>query len=78
MTFNTSAVAVCCCKRLLEVAGARLHLVEQAHVLDRDDGLVGEGLHELDLARREGARLAPHQREHAFDSAVAQQRDTPA
>ena len=54
MTFSTSAVAVCCCKRFFEVAGARLHLVEQAHVLDRDDGLVGEGLDELDLALREG------------------------
>ena len=31
---------------------ARLHLVEQAHVLERDDRLVGEGLDDLDLARR--------------------------
>ena len=36
-------------QRFLEVARLRLHLVEQARVLDRDDGLVGEGLDELDL-----------------------------
>ncbi len=35
-----------------------LRLVEQAHVLDRDHGLVGEGLQQRDLLRREGARLA--------------------
>ena len=29
--------------------GARLHLVEQPHVLDRDHGLVGEGGDQLDL-----------------------------
>ena len=28
---------------------ARLHLVEQAHVFDRDDRLIGEGLDDLDL-----------------------------
>ena len=42
-------------QRLGEVAGARLHLVEQAHVLDRDHGLIGEGLDECDLALRERA-----------------------
>ena len=36
-----------------ELARARLHLLEQPHVLDRDHGLVGEGLDDLDLARRE-------------------------
>src|SRR5262249_47525193 len=32
-----------------QVARARLYLVEQPHVLDSDDGLVGEGLDQLDL-----------------------------
>ena len=32
-----------------EVVVARLQLREQPHVLDRDDGLVGEGLQQLDL-----------------------------
>ncbi len=37
-------------QRLGQIARARLHLVEQPRVLDRDHRLVGEGLHELDLA----------------------------
>ena len=49
MTLSTSAVAVCCCSASVEIARARLHLVEQARVLDRDHRLVGEGLDELDL-----------------------------
>ena len=67
MTFSTSAVAVCCCSASVEVARARLHLVEQAHVLDRDHGLVGEGLHELDLALGERRRLARGDDEYADD-----------
>ena len=49
MTFSTSAVAVCCCSDFAELGGARLHLVEQPHILDGDHRLVGEGLDELDL-----------------------------
>ena len=41
MTSSTSEVAVCCSR-------AVLRLVEQPGVLDRDHGLVGEGLHQLD------------------------------
>ena len=52
-------------ERFLEVARLGLHLLEQPHVLDGDDGLIGEGLDELDLARREGAGLGPRQRENA-------------
>ena len=44
-------------ERLGEVAVARLQLLEQAHVLDRDDGLVGEGLQQRDLRVGETARL---------------------
>ena len=40
-------------ERLGEVAVARLQLREEAHVLDGDHGLVGEGLEERDLAVRE-------------------------
>ena len=50
MTFSTSAVAVCCCSASVRSRVSRLHLVEQAHILDRDDRLVGEGLDQLDLA----------------------------
>ena len=49
MTFRTSEVAVCCSQRLGKLARARLHLVEQSHVLDCDHRLVGEGLDQLDL-----------------------------
>src|SRR5215470_15269332 len=44
-------------ERLGELARACLHLVEQAHVLDRDHRLVGEGLEQLDLLRTEGPRF---------------------
>ena len=36
-------------QQLLEVAGACLHFVEQAYVLDRDHRLIGEGRDEVDL-----------------------------
>ena len=36
-------------QRLGQIARARLHLVEQPHVLDRDHRLVGEGRDQLDL-----------------------------
>ena len=50
------------CRRLLlqgldEVAVPGLQLREQAHVLDRDHRLVGEGLHQLDLLVGEGMGL---------------------
>ena len=40
---------------LFEFARARLHLLEQARILDGDDGLIGEGAQDFDVARREGA-----------------------
>ena len=48
MTLSTSAVAVCCCKDWTDHA-CGLHFVEQAHVLNGDHRLVGEGLDQLDL-----------------------------
>ena len=36
-------------QRLGQLARARLHLVEQPHVLDRDHRLVGEGRDQFDL-----------------------------
>ena len=45
---STSAVAVCC-PSARQFARARLHLVEQPHVLDRDHRLVGKGGDEFDL-----------------------------
>ena len=48
-----------------ELLGARLDLVEQARVLDRDNGLVGEGLDDFDLALVKGRRLRPRQHDGA-------------
>ena len=50
MTLSTSAVAVCCCSEFAQ-------LVEQPGVLDGDDGLVGEVLHQLDLLVGERTNL---------------------
>ena len=38
-------------QRLAQFSRARLHLVEQADILDGDHRLVGEGLDQLDLLR---------------------------
>ena len=45
--------------RLAEFARARLHLVEQPHVLDRDYRLVGERAKQLDLHIAEQASIGP-------------------
>ena len=47
MTCSTSEVAVCCSAG--EIVGALAQLAEQPRVLDGDDGLRGEVLHQLDL-----------------------------
>ena len=63
--------------RLVGRLGGRarlLGLVEQPHVLDRDHRLVGEGLHERDLDRRERAHLVAQQRDRTHCLALAQQR----
>ena len=61
MTFSTSAVAVCCCSD-----STVAQLVEQPRILDGDDGLGGEVLHELDLFVGEG--IAPRLRSMANDA----------
>ena len=61
MTLSTSAVAVCCCSDSLRSSRARLHLVEQPHVLDRDHRLVGEGREQLDLLVGERLNLGAGQ-----------------
>jgi hypothetical protein len=59
---------------LLELPALVLDLVEQAHVLDRDRRLVGEGLHKLDLLVGERAHLQARQRQEADRDALAQHR----
>ena len=46
-------------KRRRQVAVTRLELLEQAHILDGDDGLVGEGLQQGDLRVGERRRRGP-------------------
>src|SRR5262249_5493663 len=52
-------------QRLAQLLGALLYLIEQPHVLDRNDRLVGEGGDELDLSLAERAHGMTVQREHA-------------
>ena len=61
MTLSTSAVAVCCCSDSLRSSVRCLHFVEQADVLDRDHGLVGESGDEIDLLLREWLDPLPRQ-----------------
>ena len=63
--------------RLRELARARLHLVEQPHVLDRDHRLVGEGGDQLDLLVGEAVALfgaSGRSRRSAFPRAAAERR----
>src|SRR5262249_25141351 len=59
-------------QRLGQVACARLHLVEQAHVLDRDHRLVGECFCQLDLFLRKGPHLGAAKKESADDLLLSQ------
>ena len=61
---------------LAQVACARLHLVKQPHVLDRDHSLVGEGGEQLDLLVGKRPHGAPRQRQCTNGNAFAQQRHT--
>ena len=58
-----------------EVARARLHLVEQPHVLDRDHRLVGEGRDQLDLLVGERPHRRAGQHHDADRSSLAHKRD---
>ena len=75
MTFEDVSGRGLLLQRLFEVARPRLHLVEQARVLDRDRGLIGEGLGELDLALGEGVGLRAPEAENPDKLAVAHQGD---
>ena len=57
-----------------ELARARLHLLEQACVLDRDHGLVGECAQDLDMARGKDAGLGARDDDGAQDLVLAEQR----
>ena len=57
-------------QRLRQLGIPYLQLVEQAHVLDGDDRLGGEGFQDLDLLVREQTRLRSHDRDRANGVAV--------
>ena len=59
-----------------QLAVAGLQLLEQAEVLDGDDGLVGEGLEELGLAVGEEPRLRPGTKIAPIGLSVSEHRDT--
>ncbi len=61
-------------QRLAQIFGPRLNLVEQPHVLDRDHGLVGKGLQQLDVMGGEGAGLLPRDHDQADRRSLAHQR----
>ena len=61
-------------ERLLEIVGALAQFVEQPRVLDRDDRLVGEGAHQLDLPLGERLDMVAGQAEGAGYLRAAQQR----
>ena len=65
MTFSTSAVAVCCCKELAQIVGALAQFIQQAHVLDGNDGLCGERPQERKLLIRKRSGSTAHDAEQA-------------
>ena len=66
-------VALCRSSDFFEVVGLGLHLVEQSCIFNCDDGLVGEGLDELDLFVVEGAGFAAEQRDNPNWRPIPQQ-----
>src|SRR5207247_6672621 len=62
-------------ERLCEVTVTCLQLLEEAHVLDGDDRLVGEGLEEIDLRLGERAGLDPADSNRSDRVAIPQHRD---
>ena len=73
MTFSTSEVAVCC-SSARKIVGALAQLVEQARVLDGDDGLRGEVLDQLDLLVGEGPHFLAIDRDRADQLVVLEHR----
>src|SRR5262245_32076810 len=74
---NVEHVAGCCLvfESFAQFLRARLHLVEQPHVLDRDQRLVGKSGDELDLPVRERLDVIALETDDGDHYAVAQQRN---
>src|SRR5262249_21523054 len=63
-------------QRFAQLLRARLHLVEQPHILDRDHRLVGEGLDQLDLLVGKRPHGFAYYVEHTNRIPLAQERHT--
>ena len=74
MTLRMSAGGGLLLQRLRKIARLGLHLFEQPHILDRDHGLVGEGLQQGDLLVAERLHFGAAKHDHADALAFAQQR----
>jgi hypothetical protein len=59
-----------------EIIGTLAQLVEQACILDRDDGLIREGLDQRELLVGEGSNIGPPHRDHANEDTFATHRHT--
>src|SRR5262249_3841399 len=62
-------------QRFRKIPGARLHLVEQTHVFDRNDSLVGKRGGEFNLCVSERTDSGLHQYKHADGIALTKHRD---
>src|SRR5262245_42199574 len=63
-------------QRFAQIAIARLQLSKQAHVLDRDNGLIGERPQQINLTIREGAWCPTGNRDNADGAALVDHRHT--
>src|SRR6516165_2156665 len=61
-------------QRLAKISGALTQLVEQARILDGDDGLIREGLDQRELLGGEGSNLRPPHRNRANEDTFATHR----
>ena len=76
MTLKTSEVAVCCSSASVSSRVRACYLLEQAGVLDGDDGLVGESLQQLNLFACERSRALLVQGDEANLFAIAKERSS--
>src|SRR5262249_12356592 len=82
LRLTDDAQNVACRGLLVERRGqlpvARLQLLEQPHVLDGDDSLVGEGTEQGDLAVGEPSGFYPPNTDHAERDTISKHRDSEA
>ena len=75
MTFNTSAVAVCCCSDFGKIVRALTQFSEQSGIFDRNYCLIGESFHQGKLFVRQWPRLCAHDTQAADCNIPTHHRD---